>query len=223
VQLSAASQTPADERQTVADDEKPSVGHVLPAPLHDSATSQTPAADRHTVPELTFASAGHVADEPGQVSAASHAPADERQTVAADSNWQIGEQQSPAVVLLSSHCSPALIVPLPQSELVSAIICDAYAAFPDPAVRVPDAPMAACASSAPSLAAPLPPAVLLTSHLSVMLPGCVKLPLPSALPNTASSIVFATVVVMLGATGEVVAAPVLPRETLIGVVPWTPL
>src|SRR4029079_5497364 len=82
VQSSATSQPPPAERQTVADDTKPSVGHALLAPSHASATSQIPADEPHTEPELPFASAGHAAAEPVQFSATSQTPPAERQTVA---------------------------------------------------------------------------------------------------------------------------------------------
>ena len=36
------------------------------------------------------------------------------------SNWQLAEQPSLAVVLVSSHCSPASTVPLPHRLEVSA-------------------------------------------------------------------------------------------------------
>ena len=52
VQLSATSQTPAAERQTVELAAKSSVGHAAEEPLQLSATSHTPAADRHTVPAV---------------------------------------------------------------------------------------------------------------------------------------------------------------------------
>ena len=51
VQVSATSQTPADERHTVPPAMKRSVGQVAESPVHVSATSHAPAAARHTVPE----------------------------------------------------------------------------------------------------------------------------------------------------------------------------
>jgi hypothetical protein len=68
-----------------------------------SATSHAPAAGRHTVPALP---AGWVqtpvalqtSDVHGLLSLV-HVPPD-------GSNWQVGEQQSPATLLPSSHCSP---------------------------------------------------------------------------------------------------------------------
>jgi hypothetical protein len=37
------------------------------------------------------------------------------------SNWQVAEQQSPFVVLMSSHCSPASTIPFPH-ELASVVV-----------------------------------------------------------------------------------------------------
>src|SRR5206468_3279651 len=52
VQFSARSHSPATARHGVADDAKPSAGHVVLAPVHVSATSQTPAVGRQTAPAL---------------------------------------------------------------------------------------------------------------------------------------------------------------------------
>ena len=54
VQFSAASQTPAEERQTVVDATKLSAGHAPLVPVHFSAVSQIPAEERHVVPDATF-------------------------------------------------------------------------------------------------------------------------------------------------------------------------
>jgi hypothetical protein len=52
LQVSAASHSPADARQTVDAEANPSVGHVELVPVHVSATSQSPAEARQTVPAL---------------------------------------------------------------------------------------------------------------------------------------------------------------------------
>src|SRR2546425_1069885 len=54
---------------------------------------------------------------PSQVVAARHGVA-LGQAWRAGSNWQVGEQQSPATVLPSSHCSPGSRTPLPQTAAV---------------------------------------------------------------------------------------------------------
>jgi len=113
VQVSATSQTPADERhtvpalpagcwQTALDPLQLSVvqtfpssvqavpfvfivsaGHAAAAPVQFSATSHSPAADRHEVVEGANASVGQAVDVPVQVSATSQIPAAARQTVPA--------------------------------------------------------------------------------------------------------------------------------------------
>jgi hypothetical protein len=52
VQVSAASHSPAEARQTVDDERNPSVGHAVLVPVQVSATSQKPADARQTVPAL---------------------------------------------------------------------------------------------------------------------------------------------------------------------------
>jgi len=54
VQLSVASQTPAEARHTVLEGRKVFAGHAAPVPLQVSATSQTPAEARHSVPAATL-------------------------------------------------------------------------------------------------------------------------------------------------------------------------
>src|SRR5439155_571812 len=49
-QFSARSHSPADVRQTVLEDRKPSAGQVVLVPVHVSATSQAPADARQTAP-----------------------------------------------------------------------------------------------------------------------------------------------------------------------------
>jgi hypothetical protein len=87
-------------------------------------------------------------------------------------------------------------------------------------VRVPVAPVGCDGLSSVAVAAPLPPALELTSLRSVMPAGCVKL-VASARLKTVSSRVLATVVLTEGAT-TLAELPVPPAETLTGVVPWTP-
>ena len=115
--FASLSQTPAWEApvQAVAFEAKTSPGQVVLAPVQSSATSHCPAEARQTVAFEAKTSAGQVALEPVQSSATSHDPAEARQTVAEDSNWHVDEQQSPFVRLLSSHCSPASVVPLPHT------------------------------------------------------------------------------------------------------------
>src|SRR5262245_10427637 len=55
VQLSTASQEPAEERHTVVDDANASSGQSRLSPGHDSAASQVPVEERQTVPELPAA------------------------------------------------------------------------------------------------------------------------------------------------------------------------
>src|SRR2546426_613309 len=146
VQNSARSHSPVAARHSTLLGLKASAGQLALVPVHVSATSQSPAVARHTVPAFPagwvqlfplpshtsrvqtlpsavhavsddfLASAGQDALVPVQFSAMSHSPTAERQTVAADSSWQVEEQQSPLAVLPSSHCSPASIVPLPHTE-----------------------------------------------------------------------------------------------------------
>ena len=54
VQVSVASQTPADARHTVLAVRKSFAGHPVPDPSQVSATSQTPAETRQTVPAETL-------------------------------------------------------------------------------------------------------------------------------------------------------------------------
>ena len=83
--VSATSQAPAAERQTVPLATNAFAGHVLLEPSHVSAVSHTPAADRQTV--VLFASAGQSAVDPEQLSARSQAPADDRHTV--EAGWKV--------------------------------------------------------------------------------------------------------------------------------------
>jgi hypothetical protein len=72
VQLSATSHWPAEARQLVVDDWKPST--QLPAPSQESVPSQTPPFEVPTQ-EVVLAwkpSAGHAPDVPVQLSATSH-------------------------------------------------------------------------------------------------------------------------------------------------------
>src|SRR5439155_25841230 len=82
VQFSARSHSSAVGRHGVADDAKPSAGHVVLAPVHVSAMSQTPAVGRQTAPALP-AGCWHVTLVPshwssvhGLVSAVPAVPAD---------------------------------------------------------------------------------------------------------------------------------------------------
>src|SRR5262245_33888946 len=114
-QLSSRSQSPAAGRQTVpAVAGSVSGGQVLLTPSQDSAPSQSPPDGRHTA--VLLASTGHEPLDPVQVSAVSQTPADARQTVVAASKVHVGEQQSPATPLPSSHCSPGSTTPLPHAD-----------------------------------------------------------------------------------------------------------
>src|SRR2546425_11624620 len=75
------------------------------------------------VPAGLFASAGQ-ALEPLQTSCGSQAPAEARQTVPADFQVQSELQHEPEVPFAapSSHCSPGLMLPLPQAASVN-VIC----------------------------------------------------------------------------------------------------
>jgi hypothetical protein len=55
VQLSAASQSPAEARHVVPEATKESAGQVVLDPLHVSAASQAPADGRQTAPALPAA------------------------------------------------------------------------------------------------------------------------------------------------------------------------
>jgi hypothetical protein len=57
VQFSAASQMPAEGRQTAVEEVKPFAGHAPLVPVHVSARSQVPAEGRHVVPDATFVQA----------------------------------------------------------------------------------------------------------------------------------------------------------------------
>src|SRR5262245_7225786 len=133
-QVSATSHIPAAPRQVVPAGAGRSGGQLLLAPSQLSVASQPPAAARHGA--VLFASAGQAVEVPVQVSATSQGPAAGLHTAPAfpgacwqvpvalqrsrvqgllslvhalppGSNWQVGEQQSPATWLPSSHCSPA--------------------------------------------------------------------------------------------------------------------
>src|SRR5207244_2031252 len=84
VQFSATSHEPAEARQTVLEDWKPSAGHAALDPEQFSAASHGPAEARQTVLEDWKPSPGHAALDPVQVSATSHGPAEARQTVLED-------------------------------------------------------------------------------------------------------------------------------------------
>src|SRR5207247_1162890 len=111
--LSGRSQSLAEARHTVEANWKTLAGQSLLVPLQDSGTSHGPAEARQTA--VLLASAGQAAEEPVQLSGRSHAPAEARHTVAADSNRQVDEQQSPLRVFPSSHCSPVSTMPLPHT------------------------------------------------------------------------------------------------------------
>src|SRR5881628_2901456 len=85
------------------------------------------------------------------------------------------------------------------------------------AVFVPVAPALAWSTSATSRAT----AWAVESDRSVMLAGGVHVPVPAS-PNDGTSMVLATVVVMLGVEWLVLAAVAWPFSTLIGVVVSTP-
>ena len=73
VQLSGLSQMPADPRQVVVLDLKPST-HVLAVPLHESVPSHGPPLEVpvHAVVAVAKPFAGHAPDVPLQLSATSH-------------------------------------------------------------------------------------------------------------------------------------------------------
>src|SRR5262249_37912420 len=84
VQLSATSHSPADSRQGVVADWKPSTH--FPAPSQESVPSQGPPFEVPVQAVVLGAkpSAGQPPDEPVHLSATSHSPADSRQVVVAD-------------------------------------------------------------------------------------------------------------------------------------------
>src|SRR5439155_15925905 len=114
VHFSSGSHSPAEGRHTVL---------AFPAactqaarmPSHRSVVQGLPSSE-HGVPDRDFASTGQVPLAPVHVSAGSHSPAEGRQSVPASSNWQVGEQQSPASRLPSSHSSPGSSIPFPHCE-----------------------------------------------------------------------------------------------------------
>jgi hypothetical protein len=118
VQLSATSQAPVDERQTVLDGWNASAGHAPLAPVQFSATSQTSALDRQTVLDETKASAGQLA-KPLQFSATSQTPVDDRHTKLVGRNASAGQLAVPPVQASGRSHAPAAerqTVPLGENE-----------------------------------------------------------------------------------------------------------
>lgn len=113
--LSSVQTTPSSG-QAVPFDFLLSAGQVTVFPVHFSSTSQEPTEARQTVDEGANVSAGHVAEVPGHVSATSQVAVDVRQTVVLAANLQSFPQQGGKTPFTFSHCSPALITPLPQAE-----------------------------------------------------------------------------------------------------------
>src|SRR5207247_1612804 len=104
VQFPATSHEPAEARQTVLEDWKPSAGHAALDPVQLSAASHGPAEVRQTVLEDWKPSAGHAALDPVQFSATSHGPAEARQTVLEDWKPSAGHAAlDPLHVSATSH------------------------------------------------------------------------------------------------------------------------
>jgi hypothetical protein len=89
LQVSATSQNPLAERQTVPADATVSAGHALLDPSQLSATSHAPAAERQTA--VLFWSFGQLAPDPVQFSARSQTPADARHWVVAGLKASAGQ------------------------------------------------------------------------------------------------------------------------------------
>src|SRR6185295_278383 len=66
------------------------------------------------VPSTIVTLGGQTPLTPVQNSSTSQTPTAGRQRVVLGANWHAEEQQSPSVVLPSSHCSPSVTMPLPQ-------------------------------------------------------------------------------------------------------------
>lgn len=133
MQASAWSQTPADARHSWVEGAKPSAGHVLLEPVHDSATSQTPADARHITVEDANASTGHALLLPVQDSETSQRPTEGRHITVAAANPSAGHSkrvpshvsatsQAPftarhvAPAALGEHWPAPLQSPLPQAS-----------------------------------------------------------------------------------------------------------
>src|SRR5438094_272330 len=115
VQASATSQSPAAGRHSNVAGLKVSTGHPLLVPVQSSASSHGPAAGRHSNVAGSKASAGQVGLDPVQSSVTSQGPVAGRHTVVAGSSWQLEEQQSPSSRFPSSHCSSGAGTPALQS------------------------------------------------------------------------------------------------------------
>src|SRR5437763_1490921 len=106
VQASATSQSPAAGRHSNVAGLKVSAGHAPVVPVQSSGTSQEPAAGRHSNVAGSKASAGQVGVDPVQSSVTSQGPVAGRHTAVAGSSWQLAEQQTPSPRFPSSPRSP---------------------------------------------------------------------------------------------------------------------
>src|SRR3989454_108699 len=102
-----------------------SVVHTLPSlQLRAGPPTQTPPAQLSAVVQaLPSLHAATVGVPPPHTPAPSHVAAVRQgvglaQGAPAGSNWHVDEQQSPATVLPSSHCSPGSRTPLPQTAAI---------------------------------------------------------------------------------------------------------
>jgi hypothetical protein len=127
VQLSATSQTPADERQTVLDEANPSPGQFADEPVQFSATSQTPAELRQTVELGRKLSAGQLLFVPSQFSGVSHAPAVARHGVVVGAFASAGQ-----LVLVPSHVSATSQTPAAARQSAPALPAGCVQVLPVP-------------------------------------------------------------------------------------------
>jgi hypothetical protein len=108
VQLSATSHGPADGRQVVVCETKPST--QWPAPSHESVPSQTPPFEAPTqaVVAAWKPSAGQAPDDPVQLSATSHEPVEGRQVVVCDKKPSAGQSFETLSQLSATSHGPAV-------------------------------------------------------------------------------------------------------------------
>ncbi len=120
LQLSATSQEPEAERQTLPALFTPSAEQETLEPSQYSALSQASVALRHTVEALARASAGQAALEPEQNSAGSHTPAEPRHCTVEGTMLHVPtlpgrlqESQAPPLHAVLQH-TPSTQLPLPH-------------------------------------------------------------------------------------------------------------
>src|SRR3989344_3123071 len=137
-----------------------------PAPVHIPAPVQALLTGQELEgPQSRQTSASKLPQVRYEVAAVhSRIPEGEQSSTQSISFWHVAEQPSPLVVLLSSHCSPASVIPLPQNDIISIVHAEEQ---PSPFVRLPSSH---CSTLVRTKLSPQMLFVQLFLHASLLLP-----------------------------------------------------